>query len=108
MRAGTFFLLCCVALAVASCRAKAKPTIIGKWQGDFGDTVEFRADGTFTLSGGEQSREGKYRMTDDKTIEWLTPDGKPGGQWAIVSLTQEDMVAMVPDTGKQGTFRRIK
>jgi hypothetical protein len=87
--------------------AKDAPAVVGKWQQANGGEVEFRADGSMTISSPSGPRPLKYRLADGKTIELVTPDGAPLTQWKIVSLDARELV-VANLQGTQTTFRRVK
>jgi hypothetical protein len=108
MRAGWFVVLCWVAVGGSSCKAKAKPTIVGKWQTESGSTIEFRADGTATSTSTTGTREMKYRFVTDRQIEVSTVQGVIAGHWIIESLTADQVTASLQESGTRSTFRRIQ
>src|SRR5438067_11997580 len=66
MRALTLLILCCAALALASCgRAKPPLTLVGKWRTPSGGQFEFRADGTVIRTLPFATFEDKYQLLDD-------------------------------------------
>ena len=51
---------------------KPQDLIVGKWEAEQNGqkiTAEFKKDGTVKLTHGDQMRDGKYKFTDDKTME---------------------------------------
>ncbi len=71
------FVVCTLLVAGADDKAKAKDQIVGKWEATSGDIkgalIEFTKDGVvkvvFEQGGQKINLEGKYKFTDEKTIE---------------------------------------
>jgi hypothetical protein len=101
-------------LTFTGCKPKAepaappKPTVVGRWQVETGGTIEFRADGTGTnVTAAGVSREIKYRVVDEKTIEIMNAKGQVALHWIIESLTADQLTITVQEAGNRGIFRRI-
>jgi len=105
MRITIALLLCGLMLLVPSCKSKAKPSIIGKWESMVSGSVEFRTDGSATIVTSRGARQVKYRMVDETTIELFTPEGVVVAKWTILKLTADELVATNLE-GSQTTFRR--
>lgn len=68
--------LALVLLVCAACSGKA--ALIGKWQASDGETIEFFADGTVTMSGGLLAITGDYTVLDRETLRMDL-----GGIWGL-------------------------
>ncbi len=79
----------------------------GKWQRSDGGKLSSR-DGTAVTSSSTGSREMKYRLIDDKTIETSTPQGIVASHLIIESLTADELTLRIRETGSSDTFRRVK
>jgi uncharacterized protein (TIGR03066 family) len=82
--------------------------LVGKWQGeDPADVMEFRADGTFLLSEGEDMK-GTYSF-NGKTLK-LKLDGELGkalGSMSVPAVVENDTLKMT-DEGKVEVYKRVK
>ncbi len=104
-------LLCSAGLLWAA--DKPKDLIVGKWAPDKGDnkiTVEFTKDGAVKVifPEGILTIEGKYKFTDDKTMEMeLTSMGMTQKDKLEVAINKDEMTT-TDSKGKVEKFKRIK
>jgi hypothetical protein len=79
----------------------AKLNLIGKWENSSGPSAEFMADGTGFFSKSTGDTKFKYKLIDDKKIEFYQEDGVTKvGDWQILSFTNSE-VKIRSDTGKE-------
>ena len=83
----------------------ASPSVVGKWLTPTGGSIEFRADGSATMAGPAGSREMRYRLPDERTIEISRPGGAATIRWQVVSLAAQELVVTDAD-GAEVRLRR--
>ena len=93
--------------------AAGNATLVGSWEETYDSTqaatgyvAEFREDGRFTASLGEESVEGTYRLLDDEHIELTYADGTVSvGEYRISA----DRFGLINEDGvRKQVFMRIR
>ena len=118
MRTISLVVAAAVALFVISCSPKpspgvagkpgapaVRPSVVGKWLTPTGGSIEFKADGSATMAGPAGSRDVRYRLPDERTIEYSKPGGAATIRWQVMSLGAQELVIKDAD-GKEVTLRR--
>jgi uncharacterized protein (TIGR03066 family) len=96
-------------------KAKPKDLIVGKWAPTDLErkdrTLEFTKDGALKIvvkgKGLSYSAEGKYKFTDDQTLEITLNAGKKAEKVTIKTITKSQLVLVDPK-GKAETFKKVK
>jgi hypothetical protein len=78
---------------------------VGKWLTPTGGSIEFKADGSATMAGPAGSREVRYRLPDERTIEISRPGWTATIRWQIVSVGAQELVVKDAD-GMEVRMRR--
>ena len=81
------------------------PNVVGKWLTPTGGSIEFKADGSATMAGPAGSREVRYKLPDERTIEIGRPGGPATIRWHVVSLGAQELVIKDSD-GAEVRLRR--
>src|SRR5436190_19035506 len=105
MRTVSLMIGAAVALFVFSCSRKPHPSVVGKWLTPTGGSIEFKADGSATMAGPAGSREVRYRLPDERTIEISRPGGPATIRWQVISLGAQELVVKDSD-GAEVRLRR--
>ena len=85
--------------------ALSRPSVVGKWLTPTGGSIEFKSGGSATMAGPAGSREVRYRLPDERTIEISKPGGTTTIRWQIVLLGAHELVVKDSD-GMEVRFRR--
>ena len=121
MRSARYFIFGGALLLLTGCGpSKPQDLIIGKWEEtESKDIIEFKKDGTLSVTKGGQSQNGKYQFVDDNTVEIEmdisvnNPFGgqgmnlKAAGRFTIDSISKEEMVITDSRTGKTVISKRV-
>jgi hypothetical protein len=107
MRTRKIIVAAVMALLAMSCSSRTRRSLLGKWLTPTGGSIEFKADGNATMAGPLGSKDVKYRLPDDDTIEFSTPSGMAVLQWKIASLGAQELV-IKDSEGKEVRLRREK
>jgi len=99
---------CLVALLCVSC-SRGKPTIVGKWQTHGGGMLDFHEDGTVVIQNeGRPRKECRYRMPDEKHVEFLLPKrDEVFLRWEVLSLDKTSLSIKRPGADQE-TLTRMK
>jgi|GEM_PF-3709334 len=126
MRRLQFCVLALLVALIASCGTQSpRDLLLGKWElieDKEGGTVEFEKDGKFRGTRGFITVQGKYKWTDDKTLEVdvenplagltaklgkMPEDNGLKMKYTLVSINRDEMVAN-DAAGKTLKFKRMK
>jgi hypothetical protein len=88
------------ALGLVSCAPVADSRVLGKWHTPTGGTIQFKRDGTAIMAGPLGSRDVRYQMLDDHTVEFSRSDSGGTIRWEIVSASQDELVVKGVDGGE--------
>ena len=98
-------LMLVVAVGVGGCGGGDGASLIGRWANeDAGESIEFRPDGSVTISSGESAMELTYR-TDGDTIR--LKEEKSGETKALVYSLDGDSLTLTAD-GRSMTYDRTE
>jgi len=106
-----------VLLAPAKAADKPQDLIVGKWETQLDNKMaswEFKKDGTFKGTEGDDSVVGKYKFIDDKTLELSSGAKLKGGgegpkaQFKITFVTKDELTATRSRDGKDEPSIRFK
>ena len=109
MRVVIVVLLGCVALSTSACAKKGNKatTIVGTWQSATGNSVEFRPDGTATITASRGMTHLNYTWRDGQAINLTAPAGGRSMDWKVVSLTDQELVVTDPENTRT-VMRRVR
>ena len=106
MSAVVFLLVFCT--APGSAAPKNTDLIVGKWDPGMNAVIEYKKDGTMSISVGKDKIDGKYKFLDEDTIEIELP-GKNGPRTnkLKVAIKDDELTTTDPD-GKTTRLKRVK
>lgn len=107
-RSSSFLSFVCLVLALFLSACSQNNKLVGKWQGtEPDDTLEFRADSTFSTSG-KEPLQGNYTFTGNSLkLKLDGPRGKALGDVSIGASLEGDTLKMT-DKGKTEVYKRAK
>jgi uncharacterized protein (TIGR03066 family) len=115
MRKVSLALLVCLLPLFAACGgSKPKDLIIGKWEAadekEKGVSMEYKPDGTLTVSMGPIKMDAKYKFTadEDMEVEMNMPGLKEPIKQKLKVKVSKDEMSTTDEKGKVDKFKRAK